>query len=91
MLGGKALTSIAVAAIASGYKISSADVSWLATGGDVPAHRYGVLYVSGTLWSKTNPLISYFLVDSAPADKPATTNGNTLTHYCPAGGWYDLV
>ena len=87
--GGKALTSMAIAAISNGWKFSSADVAWLATGVDIAAHRYGVLVVSGTLWSMVNPLVGVFVVDATPADKPPTTVGNTLAHYCPAAGWFD--
>jgi hypothetical protein len=39
----------------------------------------------------TNPLIGYFVGDSTPADVPATTDTNTLTLNCPAGGWFDLT
>jgi len=50
-----------------------------------------VLYVSGSLWSMTNPLIGYFLGDTTPADVPATTVGNSLTINCPANGWFDIT
>ncbi|XHS78484.1 hypothetical protein ACFJGW_00505 [Burkholderiaceae bacterium UC74_6] len=88
---GKALASMVATAIAGGYKFSSSDVAWAATGADIPAHRYGVILVIGTLWGMTNPVIGYFVVDTTPADKPPTTNGNTLTHSCPAQGWFDIT
>ncbi len=89
--GGVSLSSLAATAISGGFKFSSANPSWTASGGNIPAHRYYVMYVSGTLWGMTNPLIGYFLGDSAPADIAATTSGNTLTVTCPSGGWFDAT
>lgn len=89
--GGIALSSKQVTAITSGWKFSSANVVWTATGGNIPAWRYAVMYVEGSLWSLTNPLIGYFIGDSAPADVPATTSGNPLTLTTPANGWFDVV
>ena len=78
-------------AISGGYKFSSASPSWSASGGNIPAWRYGVLRVDGALWGKTSPLIGYFVGDSAPADVPATSDGSPLTITCPASGWFDRV
>lgn len=89
--GGATLGTLAVTMITSGAKFGSANPSWTASGGSIAAHRYYVMYVSGTLWGMTNPLIGYFLGDSTPADIPATTTGNTLTVTVPAGGWFDLT
>lgn len=89
--GGVTLASLAVTAITGGYKFSSGNASWTASGSGIPAHRYGALYVSGTLWTLTNPLIGYFLVDTTPADTPLTTAGNTLVYSCPANGWFDAT
>ena len=89
--GGETLTSVVATAISGGHKVSSASPSKTATGGSIPAFRYVVLYVSGSLWSMTNPLIGYFLGDSTPADVPATTVGNPLMINCPADGWFDIT
>lgn len=89
--GGIALTALALTAIAGGFKFSSANPVWTAAGGPIPAHRYYVMYVLGTLWGRVNPLVGYFLGDTTPADIPATTVGNTLTVTVPAGGWFDLT
>ncbi len=89
--GGVALASKVATAISSGHKFASADAAWAASGGSLPVWRYGLLYVVGSLWGMTNPLIGYFLGDSTPADVPATTSGNSLTIYCPANGWFDHV
>jgi hypothetical protein len=88
--GGAVLANDAAVAIAQGFKYSSDNVVWTASGGSIPAWRYGVLYVSGSLWGLTNPVIGYFIGDTAPADIPATTASNTLTITCPANGWFDI-
>lgn len=89
--GGASLASMVATAISGGYKFSSASPSWSASGGNIPAWRYAVIYVVGTLWGMTNPVIGYFVGDSTPADIPATTSGNSLTINTPAGGWFDVV
>lgn len=86
--GGATLLTMQATAIAGGYKFTSADVNWVASGGSIPAWRYGVMYVSGTLWSKSSPLVGYFLGDTTPADVPATLNGSSLTITTPSSGWY---
>lgn len=88
--GGLTLASVAKTAIANGFKLDSDDAVWTASGGNIPAHRYAVLYLSGSVWSLTNPLIGYILSDNSPADIPATTDGNTLTYSAPANGWFDV-
>ena len=78
--GGIALTSVSLALNGSGgVKFTAAASVWTASGGSIPAWRRGVVYYLGTLNSKVNPLVGHFLGDSAPADIPATTAGNTLT------------
>lgn len=89
--GGETLASVVATAISGGYKLASASPSKTASGGNIPAFRYCVLRVSGTLWGMTDPLIGYFLGDSTPADVPATTTGNALTINCPASGWFDIT
>lgn len=90
--GGIALADKSVATIADGYglKFSSGNAVWTATGASIPAWRYAVLYVAGSLWGYSSPLIGYFLGDTTPADVPATDVGNTLTLSCPADGWFDV-
>lgn len=89
--GGFTLTGLTATGITGGYKFSSGNASWTASGGTIPAWRYGLIYVSGALWSLTNPVIGYFLGDSAPADVAATASGNTLQINCPSGGWFDAT
>jgi len=89
--GGVALATLAATAITGGFKLSSANPSWTAAGGSIPAWRYGVLYIPATVWGLVNPLIGYFLGDTTPADIAATTTGNSLTITVPAAGWYDAT
>ncbi len=55
----------------------TADAAWTASGGSIVA-RYAVLYASGTLNGRVNPLVAYCVLDSAPADVTATAT-STLT------------
>jgi hypothetical protein len=89
--GGLALASPTVTAITGGFRFNTGDASITASGANVAAWRYGVIYVLGSLWSITNPLLGIFTGDSAPADIPATPSGNTLVVQCPANGWFDIV
>jgi hypothetical protein len=89
--GGETLTNDAVSTTTNGWKYDADDVPWTASGGNIPAWRYGVLYVSGALWGKTSPLIGHFLGDSTPADVPATSSGNTLTVAWNASGVFTLT
>lgn len=89
--GGATLSGVAITAVTNGFKFSSNNVSWTASGGSIPAWRYAVFYVNGTLWGMTNPLIGYFIGDSTPADIGATASGNPLTLICPAAGWCPIT
>ena len=90
--GGLALTgTVAANAGNTGWKLSTGNAVWTASGTGIPAWRYMVLYYLGTLWGKVNPILGYALGDSTPADIPLTTSGNTLTINCPATGWFDSV
>lgn len=90
--GGYSLTGAAAATAGNdGFKLSTGNPTWTASGGSIAAFRYFVLYYLGTLWGMTNPVIGYVLCDTTPADIPATTVGNTLAINCPAAGWFDEV
>lgn len=67
-------------------KLTAAASVWTASGGSIPAWRYGVIRAVGTLNGKVDPIVGYFLGDTTPADVPATTTGNTLTHTPHANG-----
>lgn len=88
--GGATLTTPVATAIAGGFKYVTDNVVWTATGGAIPAWRYAVVYVSGSLWGLTNPLIGYLIGDNTPADIPSTTDTNTLTLTVPSGGWFSV-
>lgn len=77
--GGATLANDALTLTGSTVKFTTDATVFTAAGGSIPAWRYGVVYASGTLNGKVNPVVGYFLGDSAPADVPATTVGNTLT------------
>lgn len=87
--GGNALTSKVSTGITGGFKFSSAPFVWTASGTGIPAHRYVVMYVLGTLWGRVNPLVGYYIGDATPADTPLTTSGNTLTETPSTSGWFD--
>lgn len=89
--GGATVANDAVSTATNGWKYDSDDVTWTASGGSIPAWRYAVMYVSGTLWGMVDPLIGYFVGDSTPADVPATTDGNPLTIQVNASGWFTLT
>lgn len=91
LTGGGTMASPVFTAVTNGYKFSSNDVTWDASGGAIPAWRYGVIYASGTYNGVVNPLVAYFLGDTTPADIPATSDGNSLQVRCPADGWFDIV
>ncbi len=88
--GGQSLAGKVKLAGVNAWGFDSNDPSWTASGGNIPAWRYGVLYVNGALWGLTNPLIGYFLGDTTPADVPATMAGNPLNVQAPAPGWFDM-
>lgn len=89
--GGYTVTTDSVVAITNGWKYTSENVAWTASGGSIPQWRYCVVYISGSLWGKTNPLLGYFLGDSTPTDVPATASGQTLTLGCPQNGWLTVL
>lgn len=78
-LGGVTLGSDGLTLTGSTVKFTGAAAAWTAAGGSIPAWRTAVLRVSGTKNGKIDPIVGYFLGDAAPADVPATTDGNTLT------------
>lgn len=91
--GGLTLTGVTVTANSTdGWKITWADPTWTASGGNIPAWRYLVVYVSGALWGKTNPLVGYVLGDTTPADVPATSSGAPIIIQAPvAGHWASIA
>lgn len=90
--GGVALAAPTLADFSTtGYKFSTGNALWTASGAGIPAWRYGVLYVVGSLWGLTSPLLAFFTGDSAPADVPLTASGNSLQVTCPANGWFTIA
>lgn len=90
--GGVALATPTVPTFSTtGHKFTTGNASWTASGTGIPAWRYGVIYVVGSLWGITSPLLCYFTGDSAPADIPLTAAGNTLQINTPANGWFTVT
>jgi hypothetical protein len=77
--GGIALSGVTLTQTSGVVKFTFTAPVWTASGGSIPAWRYGVVRAVGTLNGKVDPIVGHFLGDSAPADVPATTTGNTLT------------
>lgn len=77
--GGLTLSTVAWNLAGGTATLSAANAVWTASGGAIPAFRYGVLRLSGTFNSAVDPLIMYILGDTTPADIPATSSGQTLT------------
>lgn len=90
-LGGVNLPTPIKTSIAGGWKFSTNQASWTASGAGIPAHRYYAMYLVGTVWGLVNPLIGYFIGDATPADIPLTTSGNPLTVTASANGWFDIT
>ncbi len=84
--GGLSLSSLTWNLAGGVATFSAANAVWTASGGSIPAFRYGVLRLSGTFNSAVDPLILYILGDTTPADIPATSSGQTLTIAWNASG-----
>jgi hypothetical protein len=89
--GGVLLSDNLVTAVAGGFKFSTSDAAWAATGGPIPAWLYGVLRVNGSLWNLTDPLIGYFIVDETQTPQPETIAGKPLVIKCPTDGWFKII
>lgn len=87
--GGAALSGLTVSSITGGYKLTASNTVWTPSGGSIAAWRNCAVYVSGTLWSLTNPLVGYFLGDTTPADIPAASGLITITWN--ASGLFDAT
>lgn len=84
--GGLSLASVTWTLAGAVATFSAANAVWTASGGSIPAFRYGVVRLSGTFNAAVDPLIAYILGDTTPADIPATTSGNILTFGWNAAG-----
>ena len=79
-VGGETLLNPALTTVTTNDAKFTADIKVLtAVGGDIEAWRWAVIRRSDTVNSLTGPLIGFILGNTAPADIPATTVGNTLT------------
>lgn len=86
----KQLTTPVLTGITNGFKFSSADIVWTASGADIATWKYCVFSITGTVEGLTNPVIGYFEGESG-STVPATTPPNTLTLAPNANGWFDIT
>lgn len=86
--GGTTLTTKVINTITDGFSFSSDNALWTASGGAIPSWRSAVMYISGTLWGKTNPLIGYFLGNSSDTDIASTSDSSELKLFTPSEGWF---
>lgn len=90
--GGVELLDKAAIPRTNGFSFTSAaPAPWVGAGTGLPAHRFYVMYVVGSLWGKANPLIGYFLGDNIPANIPLTPVGVPRIVAPGANGWFDAV
>jgi hypothetical protein len=89
--GGAVVPSVTLTTTNDGYVFSSGAVVWNSIGGGIAAHYYYVMYVVGTLWGKSSPLVGYYVGNTASVPIPLTPPGTPLSVTPPAGGWIDLV
>lgn len=84
--GGGALSGVSLTQTGGVVTFTSSPVVWTASGGYIPAWRYGYIYYLGTLNGKVNPLLAHFLANTAPADALATPDTKLLTITIHASG-----
>lgn len=88
--GGATMASPTTTRASAVTTFDAADVpTWTASGGSLVA-RYAALYANVTRNGKVNPLLAYFLLDSAPADV-TTADGNSLQIVWNAAGIFAVT
>lgn len=85
---GGVLVTLGVTRVGALTTITCTDAVWVAAGGNIPAWRYAVIYIPVTRNGVVNPLVSYILGDTTPADIPATVDTGTLRLRINAAGLY---
>ena len=66
------------------FSLTFAGPTWTASGSGIPSWKYAVIYYSGTLNSKVNPIVGWFEGESG-GTVPLTASGNTITITAPSG------
>lgn len=87
--GGNTLTGVTMTQTGGVGKWSATIPGWTASGAGL-THRYVAIYAVGTLNGHVNPLVGYFVCDSAPADI-VTAPGNVFQVNTPANGFFTLT
>lgn len=88
--GGIVLANPALSITAGVVKLTTDSAEFTATGGNIPAWRYGVIRVVGTFDGKVDPVLGYYLGDGTNVDVPATTVGNKIRFTPHASGLFTL-
>lgn len=86
--GGVTLTGVAFTEAAGVAKLDANNIEWTGAGAGFSA-RFVIVYASGTLNGKVNPLIGYLLLDSAPADVQFAV-GNKITVEWDVSGLFNI-
>ena len=60
------------------FDLDFASPTWTASGSGIPSWKYAVLYYSGTVNSKVNPIVGWFEGNSG-STVALTASGNTIT------------
>lgn len=86
--GGVTLGSVTWTRSSGTVTFDAADATWTGSSSGFTA-RYLAIYASGTLNGRTDPLVGYIILDSAPADV-AVAAGNIMTVQWNASGIFTL-
>lgn len=87
--GGVTLGTDVLSQTAGVVKFTADVAAWVASGAGIPAWRTAVIRAIGTLNGKVDPVVGYFVGDTAAGgtDVPLTTAGNSLTVTPNASGF----
>jgi hypothetical protein len=87
--GGNTMTGVSYTQTGGVGKFTGTIPGWTAAGAGL-THRYVAIYAVGTFNGHVNPLVGYFICDSAPADI-VTAPGNVFQVNTPANGFFTLT
>lgn len=88
--GGLSVTGGSIVRAGAVTTFSCDNIPISASGGNIPAWRYAVMYANVTRNGVTNPLIGRILGDNTPADVPLLASGSTLIVRINASGVFTL-
>lgn len=76
--GGRNPDPVAYVAYGINPLVGGGPLYWTASGGAIPAWRYGVIRAVGIYDGKVDPVLGYMLGDSTGIDVPATLDGSNV-------------